>query len=111
MWGRVRMKRVVTVVAATALAASFASPALAKGPFGRIHVGQWSGGAYTFDNTGGFSHCAAGANYLNGVYLILSENATGAWTVGFVNQTFRLTVGETIPIELTFDGQTQIHLF
>ena len=35
------------------------APALAKGPFGSIKIGYWAGGAYTDDNTGAFSHCAA----------------------------------------------------
>ncbi len=40
--------------------------AYAAGPFGTIHVGNWSGGAYTNDSTAAFSHCAAGASYVSG---------------------------------------------
>ncbi|TMJ23150.1 MAG: serine protease, partial [Alphaproteobacteria bacterium] len=43
------------------------SIAHAAGPFGTIHVGAWNGGAYTDDNTGNFSHCAAGSEYASGV--------------------------------------------
>ena len=31
----------------------------AKGPYGNIHVSNWRGGAFTDDNAGAFSHCAA----------------------------------------------------
>ncbi len=88
-----------------------ASSAFAAGPFGSIHVGNWTGGAYTDDKTGAFTHCAAGTPYANGVYLVISQNVTGGWSLGFGNEAFRLTTGDTFPIDLTFDGQAQYHLF
>ena len=105
----VSMRRVFLAMAV--LSAAAATSASAKGPFGSIHVGQWTGGAYSDDNTGAFSHCAAGAQYLNGVYLMLSQNRNNGWTAGFANQKFQLTVGDTFPIDLTFDGQAQVRLF
>jgi hypothetical protein len=47
--------------------------ALAAGPFGNVRVGGWIGGAYTDDNTGAFSHCAAGTTYVNGVNVIIGQ--------------------------------------
>ncbi|XIA65443.1 hypothetical protein ACFIOY_03690 [Bradyrhizobium sp. TZ2] len=44
------------------------SNAEARGPYGSINVGNWKGGAYTNDQTGAFSHCAAGAQYASGIY-------------------------------------------
>lgn len=105
------MKRQIAILLAAVVVSVSASLAYAKGPFGRIHVGQWAGGAYTYDNTGGFSHCAAGVQYLNGIFLMLSQNADNVWSLGFGDQKFRLVVGDTLPIDLTFDGRTQIHLF
>jgi S1-C subfamily serine protease len=88
-----------------------ASSAFAAGPYGSIHVGNWTGGAYTDDKTGAFSHCAAGTPYLSGVFVTLGQNSSGSWLLGFGNERFRLTPGETFPIDLTFDGQAQYHLF
>jgi S1-C subfamily serine protease len=83
----------------------------AKGPFGSIKIGLWTGGAYTDEKTNAFSHCAAVAPYLNGISLFISENANDQWTMAFASPTFHLTVGETFPIDLTLDGQKQLRLF
>jgi hypothetical protein len=91
--------------------ASLATSALGAGPFGSIHVGNWNGGAYTNDKTGAFSHCAATTGYANGTGVVISQIAVGNWTIGFGNPAFKLTPGETFPIDLTFDGQAQFHLF
>jgi S1-C subfamily serine protease len=85
--------------------------AFSAGPFGTIRVGAWVGGAYTDDNTRAFSHCAAGTDYKNGVGLIVGQNADSSWLIGFANQAFQLTTGETFPIDVTFDGRTQVRLF
>jgi S1-C subfamily serine protease len=87
------------------------APALAKGPFGSIRIGHWAGGAYTDDQTGAFSHCAAGANYLSNVSMIISLNLSDQWNIGFASPSFNLNTGETLPIEVTFDGQSKLHLF
>jgi S1-C subfamily serine protease len=88
-----------------------ASAALAAGPYGSIHVGNWNGGAYTDDKTGAVSHCAAGTTYASGVNVVIAHNVQGAWTLGFGNPAWRLTQGETFPVDVTLDGQTQYHLF
>ena len=61
-----------------------------------------------------FSHCAAGANYLNGLYLVISQNAERTWLIGFANPTSTTSIlpdGQSIPIQLTFDGQSQFQVF
>jgi S1-C subfamily serine protease len=88
-----------------------AEPSKAAGPFGSIHVGNWSGGGYTDDKSGVFSHCAASTGYSNGTALTLGQNVGGAWLMGFGNNAFSFSVGETVPIDVTFDGQSQYHLF
>jgi hypothetical protein len=85
--------------------------ALAKGPFGSIKIGYWTGGAYTDDKTGAFSHCAAVATYLSNVSLLISLNVADQWNIGFASPSFNLNTGETFPIEVTFDGRSQLHLF
>ena len=97
--------------AACVLQAAIVSIAQAAGPFGSINVGVWKGGAYTNDATGKFSHCAAGAAYTSGVSLIVSQTATNSWLVAFANQAFHYSKGDTLPIDVTFDGQTQARLF
>jgi S1-C subfamily serine protease len=85
--------------------------ARAAGPFGSIHVGGWSGGAFTDDTTGAFSHCGASSGYASGILLVVGQNAHGEWLLGFSSPAFHLDKGETIPIDVTFDGQTQARLF
>ena len=83
----------------------------AAGPYGNIHVGNWKGGAFTDDSTGAFSHCAATTSYGNGVILVVGQNAANSWLLGFASPSFHLTKGETVPIDVTFDGQSQARLF
>jgi S1-C subfamily serine protease len=91
--------------------AAIVSIAHAAGPFGTIHVGTWSGGAYTDNATGAFSHCAAGSQYASGVSLIVSQTASNAWLLGFGSSAFHFTKGDTLPVDVTFDGQSQARLF
>jgi S1-C subfamily serine protease len=100
----------VRFVASLAAALVSASSSFAAGPFGSIHVGLWNGGAYTNDTTGGFSHCAASGGYVSGVNVVIAQQAGGAWTLGFAHPAWRLTAGQTFPIDVTFDGQAQFHL-
>lgn len=83
----------------------------AKGPYGDIHVGQWKGGAFTDDNTGAFSHCGATSIYDNGVILVVGLNSHNSWLLGFASPNFRLTKGNTVQVDVTFDGQSQARLF
>jgi len=87
------------------------SIAHAKGPYGNIHVGNWSGGAFTDDNTGAFSHCAATTAYGNGIILVVGQNASNSWLLSFASPNFHLKQGETVPIDLTFDGQAEARIF
>src|SRR5690242_13492547 len=83
----------------------------AAGPYGNIHVGNWQGGAFTDDSSGAFSHCAATTAYGNGVMLVVGQNASNSWLIGFASPSFRLTKGNTVPVDVTFDGQSQARLF
>src|SRR5579883_3134389 len=86
------------------------SNAEAGGPFGSINVGNWKGGAYTNDQTGEFSHCAAGTQYQSGIYFVVSIDAKSGWSLAFAHEKWSLTNGQAFPIELTFDGQTPFHV-
>jgi S1-C subfamily serine protease len=86
-------------------------PAEAAGPFGTIRVGNWSGGAFTDDSNGKFSHCAASTPYANGMTLLVGQNSSNAWLLGFANPAFRFKKGENLTIDTTFDGQAEVRLF
>ena len=83
----------------------------AAGPIQPLRVGNWSGGSYTNDRTGAFSHCSAGATYNSGILFIVSVNSAFEWSLGFASQRWQLVPGETIPIDLTFDNRSQYHVF
>ena len=93
------------------LQAAVISTAQAAGPFGTINVGGWKGGAYSNDSTGEFSHCAAGSTFGSGISLIVGHNARDAWLLSFASSNFNLSKGQTVPIDVVFDGQEQAKLF
>src|ERR1700760_1355746 len=97
--------------AACLLQALLIASAGAAGPYGSIKVGAWIGGAFTDDSTGAFSHCAATTSYGNGITLVVGQGATNAWLLGFVGQSFRYSKGESVPIDMVFDGQSGARLF
>jgi len=86
------------------------STSSARGPYGSINVGNWKGGAYTNDQSGAFSHCAAGTQYQSGIYFVVTINDKAAWTLGFAHEKWALTTGQAFPIALTFDGQTPFNV-
>ena len=92
----------VAVLLCTIFASSNAD---ARGPYGTISVGNWQGGAYTNDQTGSFTHCAAGARYASGVFFLVMIDHDGGWSLGFMHEQWRLTTGAAFPLTLTFDGQ------
>lgn len=106
-----RVRHVEKVLVACLFQAAIIAAAHAAGPFGTIRVGNWVGGAFSDDNTGGFSHCAATSNYASGVSLVVGQNAANNWLLGFASPSFKLNKGETVPIDVTFDGQSQARLF
>jgi S1-C subfamily serine protease len=83
----------------------------AAGPFGSVSTGNWIGGAFSNDETGAFSHCAATAPYANGVSLVVGQNAAGSWLLSFASPGFRFNKGDTAPVDFIFDGQEQARLF
>ena len=86
------------------------SNTFAAGPFGVIHANLWQGGAFTDDNTGAFSHCSATYPYQGGNLLTLAQRGGGDWIIGFGNPSWNMTQGETVPFDITVDGQAQFYL-
>src|SRR5229473_3164124 len=87
--------------------AAVSSIAHAAGPFGTIHVGGWVGGAFSDDNTGGFSHCAATSTYASGISLVVGVNAANSWLLVLATPFSPSTRGKILPIHVTFDAHPQ----
>jgi hypothetical protein len=101
-----RLLALISVLSATI----FGSSAYAAGPFGSIHVGNWSGGAFTNDADGSFSHCVASGVYKSGIGVYISRGSTG-WLLGFTNPAWKAARGERFQVDVTFDSQSQFHFF
>lgn len=69
-----------------------------------MNIGNWSAGAYTDDQTGDFSHCAASSNYKNGISLFFVVNKDFAWSVAFSNPQWQMVKGSKYPVSLSIDG-------
>jgi S1-C subfamily serine protease len=91
--------------------AALVSMACAAGPYGSIHIGAWMGGAFTDDSTGAFSHCAATSTYASGVSLVVGQNAGNSWLLSFASPAFHYNKGDSLAIDVVFDGQSQARLF
>jgi len=63
------------------------------------------GRGYTNDQTGSFSHCAAGAQYASGGLFCRDDRRQRRVGLGFMHEQWKLTTGEAFPLTLTFDGQ------
>ena len=104
------MRKIVLMAALVSIIGT-TSTAIAKGPFGSIHIGNWTGGAYTNDTSGAFQACTAGAPYRSGNLFMVSVSPSMTWSLGFANNTWHLDGSQDIPIELVFDGQQRFHVF
>ena len=47
------------------------SAVTARGPYGSVKIGNWSGGAFTNDTTGAFTGCVASAPYKSGITVVV----------------------------------------
>ena len=104
------MKFAIGAVIATLCLIAAPPTASARGPYGSINVGNWKGGAYTNDQSGAFTHCAAGTQYESGIYFVVTINDNAGWTLGFAHEKWTFTTDRAFPIELTFDGQTPFNV-
>ncbi|MBV8573905.1 MAG: hypothetical protein JOZ58_02550, partial [Acetobacteraceae bacterium] len=68
------------------------------------------GGAFS-DENGAFSHCPATATYANGIILVVGQNVSNTWLLSFASPGYKFNKGDTVPIDVTFDGQSQARLF
>jgi hypothetical protein len=94
---------------ATALFLS-CSVASAAGPYRPFQIGLWSGGAYTDDRSGGFSHCSAGVVYDGGINLFVVRTEGHGWWLGFTSPHWSFDSSATIPVRLQFDGRALVEV-
>jgi S1-C subfamily serine protease len=80
----------VALVVLCASLSSARAEMIAKYPF----PGLWAGGAYADNTTNQFSNCAAAAEYLNGVTLLVSFTFDYRWVIGLVGPDWNLSVRE-----------------
>ncbi len=78
--------------------------ASAGGPLRPFKHGFWSGGAYTDDRTGAFSHCSAGVAYDSGISLFLLTTGRQSWWLGFIDPQWSLPLNSKVPVQLRFDN-------
>jgi hypothetical protein len=90
-------------IATVATTLAFAAPAGAA-TITSYKVSGWSMGAYTNDTTGRFSHCAASAQYRNGLLLLFSVSESFQWSIGFSSNDWNLTQGRDIEVDFRVDG-------
>jgi hypothetical protein len=96
MWLRISASLLVGLICA--------SSAAAKGPFTPLQVGNWSGGSYTDDKTGAFSHCSAEVKYVSGQFLLVAAYANGDWSLGFADPGWNLREGANFDARIYIDN-------
>jgi hypothetical protein len=70
----------------------------------QFKVADWDIGAYTNDQSGRFSHCAAAGRYKNGITLLFSVTESLEWAVGFSSPEWNLRQGRQFDVEFRIDG-------
>jgi hypothetical protein len=101
---------VLRALGAIALLILSVSAVTARGPYGSVKIGNWSGGAYTNDTTGVFTGCVASAPYKSGITVVAMVSPELTWNLGFVNSNWSLKTGASFPIVLTFDGRAPFNV-
>jgi hypothetical protein len=81
-----------------------ASTGQAAGPMRPFQVGLWSGGAFTNDQTGNFSHCAASVGYNTGILMVVLIDRSFGWALGFTSDRWNFPPNAQSPVQLRFDG-------
>jgi hypothetical protein len=94
--------RIAAIVAVAS--AVWGSSANAAGPIRGFQAGLWTGGAYTDDRTGDFTHCSAGVAYDSGINMFILVTGDHRWWLGFINPRWSFAPNAKMPVELRFDG-------
>jgi hypothetical protein len=98
------LQRGARAIAAAVLLFLLPTAVHAAGPMRPFPFGLWSAGAYTNDQTGAISHCAAYVPNNSGVVTLVTVSRSFDWSLRYVDPRWTLTPKTQIPIELHFDG-------
>ncbi len=79
-------------------------PVDAAGPLHAFKLGFWSGGAYTDDRTGDFTHCSAGVAYDSGIDMFVLVTADYRWWLGFIDPHWAFSPKSKLQVELRLDS-------
>ncbi len=92
-------------LAAIVLAMAVLVPAggASAGKIADLSSGGWSGGAFTDNHTGSFSHCAVNAKYKSGVVLYFSVSGARQWSMGFAAKHWQFERGRRYPVHYQVD--------
>lgn len=86
--------------------AGLASPTYSEQIVGsQFSFGNWQGSAYTFEDTGAFSHCVISAAYVAGNTLLFSVNRDATVSVGVAGN-LGLRPGQQFPVALYVDRRS-----
>ena len=72
-------------------------------PGSRFSFGNWNGGAYTYDETGYFSHCGVSTSYVHGHSLFFFAYHHGAFTLGISTPQPAFQTGQILPVRVVVD--------
>jgi hypothetical protein len=72
-------------------------------------VAGWTAGAYSFEGTREFSHCAMSASYNSGISLFFFVDRAFTWSIAFANTAWHLNEGDKYPLQMFVDGRGPIH--
>jgi hypothetical protein len=99
------MRRVVAGgVTALALGLLWGSAAVAETLLYGFKIAGWEGGAYTRDDPRRFHHCRAVASYENGTSVVFAVDRAYNWSLGLVNQEWRLAHRYSYHVTISVDG-------
>ncbi|MGH7032061.1 MAG: hypothetical protein ACREEZ_16750, partial [Stellaceae bacterium] len=96
--------RIAAIALAVAVSVLGWGSAEAAGPLRAFKLGFWSGGAYTDDRTGDFTHCSAGVAYNSGISMFILVTAGDRWWLGFVDPRWAHSPNAKLQVELRLDA-------
>lgn len=103
--------RFAATLVALAVSVLGSGSADAAGPLHAFQQGLWSGGAYTDDRTGDFTHCSAGVAYDSGIDMFILVTAGYRWWLGFIDQHWSFSPKGRLAVTLSLDGNTPFPRF
>ncbi len=101
--GIAKLTRHAIAAAAMSAAILTAAESASAAKIADLTFGAWSGGAFTNNHSGTFSHCAANADYKSGVALYFSVTSKRQWSMAFSNDLWEFQRGRHYPVYYQLD--------